>query len=290
MKKIIILIPIFNDWQSVFKLLENINTEVSSLEGEFSIIIVNDASSEARPEMSTNLEKLKSIKIINMKENRGHARCNAAGLKYIFEKEEFDYVIPMDGDGEDRPEEIKNFIEHLNYNPDNPIVGERIKRTEGTFFKFCYNIHKLLTFAFTGQSIKFGNYTCLPKLVVEKMVNEKATWARFSGSLTKVAKDRATIPSTRGTRYFGPSKMSFMNLIKHSLSIIAVFKINVIVRSILFLLVYLFLMSENISIITLIPVSFVIIMIVLVFSISTRENITEFKDSLTNIGTIESLK
>jgi len=87
-KKIIILIPIFNDWQSVFKLLENINTEVSSLEGEFSIIIVNDASSEARPEISANLEKLKSIKIINMKENRGHARCNAAGLKYINEKED----------------------------------------------------------------------------------------------------------------------------------------------------------------------------------------------------------
>ena len=290
MKKIIILIPIFNDWQSVFKLLENINTEVSSLEDEFSIIIVNDASSEARPEMSTNLEKLKSIKIINMKENRGHARCNAAGLKYIFEKEEFDYVIPMDGDGEDRPEEIKNFIEHLNYSPDKPIVGERIKRTEGVFFKFCYNIHKLLTFTFTGQSIKFGNYTCLPKSVVEKMINEKATWASFSGSLTKVAKDRATIPSVRGTRYFGPSKMSFMNLIKHSLSIIAVFKINVIVRSILFLLVYLFLMSENISIITLIPVPLVIIMIVLVFSISTRENMEEFNNSLKNINDIESLK
>ena len=290
MKKIIILIPIFNDWQSVFKLLENINTEVSNLEDEFSIIIVNDASSEARPEISANLEKLKSIKIINMKENRGHARCNAAGLKYIFEKEEFDYVIPMDGDGEDRPEEIKNFIEHLNYSPAKPIVGERVKRTEGVFFKFCYNIHKLLTFTFTGHSIKFGNYTCLPKSVVEKMINEKATWASFSGSLTKVAKDRTTIPSVRGTRYFGPSKMSFMNLIKHSLSIIAVFKINVIVRSILFLLVYLFLMSENISIITLMPVPLIIIMIILVFSISTRENITEFNDSLTNISTIESLK
>ena len=289
MKKIIILIPVFNDWQSVFKLLENINTEVSSLEGEFSIIIVNDASSEVRPEISTNLEKLKSIKIINMKENKGHARCYAAGLKYIFEKEEFDYVIPMDGDGEDRPEEIKNFIEHLNYSPDKPIVAERIKRTEGVFFKFCYSIHKLLTFAFTGQSIKFGNYTCLPKSIVEKMVKQKETWSSFSGSLTKVAKDRATIPSIRGTRYFGPSKMSFINLIKHSLSIIAVFKINVIVRSILFLLVYLLLMSENISIITLIPILLVIIIIVLVFLISDRENITEFNDSLKNIITIKNL-
>ena len=290
MKKIIILIPIFNDWQSVFKLLENINTEVLSLEGEFSIIIVNDASSETRPEISANLENLKSIKIINMKENRGHARCNAAGLKYIFEKEEFDYVIPMDGDGEDRPEEIKNFIEHLNYSPDKPIVGERVKRTEGVFFKFCYNIHKLLTFTFTGQSIKFGNYTCLPKSVVEKMINEKATWASFSGSLTKVAKDRTTVPSIRGTRYFGPSKMSFMNLIKHSLSIIAVFKINVIVRSILFLLVYLFLMSENISFITLIPIPFVILITVSVFVISNRENLTELHNSLSNISNIDVIK
>ena len=290
MKKIIILIPIFNDWQSVFKLLENINTEVSDLEDEFSVIIVNDASSEDRPEIPANLEKLKSIKIINMKENRGHARCNAAGLKYIFEKEEFDYVIPMDGDGEDRPEEIKNFIEHLNYSPDKPIVGERIKRTEGVFFKFCYNIHKLLTFAFTGQSIKFGNYTCLPKSVVEKMINEKATWSSFSGSLTKVSKDRTTVPSIRGVRYFGPSQMSFINLIKHSLSIIAVFKINVMFRSILFLLIYLFLISENISFITLIPIPFVILITVSVFVISNRENLTELHNSLSNISDIDVIK
>ena len=97
--KIKILIPVYNDWQSVFKLLENINSVVFNLDHEFSVIIVNDASIETKPELFVNLEKLNSIKIINMKENRGHARCNAAGLKHIFENEEFDYVIPMDGDG-----------------------------------------------------------------------------------------------------------------------------------------------------------------------------------------------
>ena len=290
MKKIIILIPVFNDWQSVFKLLENINTEVSSLEGEFSIIIVNDASSEVRPKISTNLEKLKSIKIINMKENKGHARCYAAGLKYIFEKEEFDYVIPMDGDGEDRPEEIKNFIEHLNYSPDKPIVGERIKRAEGVFFKFCYSIHKLLTFAFTGQSIKFGNYTCLPKSTVEKMINDKATWSSFSGALTKLEKDRSSTPSIRGTRYFGPSKMSFKNLIIHSLSIIAVFKLNVLLRSILFLAVYMFLIHQNITVIMLIPIILVILLLVSIFSILNRENLNELNNSLTSIINIDKIK
>ena len=290
MKKIKILIPVYNDWQSVFKLLEIISSEVSSLEHEFSVIIVNDASTESKPELSLNLDNLKSIKIINMKENKGHARCNAAGLKHIFEKEEFDYVIPMDGDGEDRPEEIKQLVDNLNYHPDKPIVGERIKRSEGFFFKFCYFVHKIITSTFTGQSIKYGNYTCLPKLVVEKMINEKATWSSFSGSLAKVAKDRATVPSERGTRYFGPSKMSFKNLIIHSLSIVSVFKINVLIRSILFLLVYIFLIHQNITAIMLIPVILVLALIVSVFALSKRENLEELNNSLLNINNIDNIK
>ena len=288
--KIKILIPIYNDWQSVFKLLENINSEISGLEHEFSAIIVNDASTESRPEINLNLDNLNSIKIINMKENRGHARCNAAGLKHIFENEEFDYVIPMDGDGEDRPEEIKQLIDNLNYHPDKPIVGERIKRSEGIFFKFCYFVHKLITYTFTGQSIKYGNYTCLPKSIVEKMINEKATWSSFSGALAKITKDRAIIPSERGTRYFGPSKMSFKNLIIHSLSIISVFRTNVLIRSILFLLVYIFLIHQNITAIMLIPVILVLTLIASVFVVSKRENLEELNKSLLNISNIDNLK
>ena len=288
--KIKILIPVYNDWQSVFKLLENINSEVLNLDHEFSVIIVNDASTETKPELSVNLEKLNSIKIINMKENQGHARCNASGLKYIFENEEFDYVIPMDGDGEDRPEEIRQLVDNLNYHPDKPIVGERIKRSEGIFFKFCYFVHKIITSTFTGQSIKYGNYTCLPKSTVEKMINEKATWSSFSGSLAKVAKDRATIPSERGTRYFGPSKMSFKNLLIHSLSIMSVFKINVLIRSILFVLVYLFLIQQKITIVMLIPIILVFGLIASVFAISKRENLDELNNSLLNISNIDDLK
>ena len=288
--KIKILIPVYNDWQSVFKLLENINSEVSNLGYEFSVIIINDASTESRPELSSSLDNLNSIKIINMKENKGHARCNAAGLKHIFENEEFDYVIPMDGDGEDRPEEIKKFIDNLNYHPDKPIVGERVKRSEGFFFKFCYFIHKLITLTFTGQSIKYGNFTCLPKSTIEKVINEKATWSSFSGALAKIAKDRASIPSERGIRYFGPSKMSFKNLIIHSLSIIGVFKTNVLIRSILFLLVYVFLIHQNITIIMFTPIMLVLILIASVFAISKRENLVELNNSLLNISNIDNLK
>ena len=281
--KIKILIPIYNDWQSVFKLLENIDSEIESLAAKVSVLIVNDASTEQRPKINLNLNNLKSIQVINMKENRGHARCNAAGLKYINEKEDFDYVIPMDGDGEDRPEELLSLVEKAKEYSDTVITADRVKRSEGVFFKFCYLVHKYLTFIFTGQSIKFGNYTCLPKSAVDRMVEEAATWSSFSGSLSKIAKERISVPSTRGSRYFGPSKMSFVNLLKHSLSIIAVFKTTLLIRSMVFLAVYIFLVLQHISAITLIPVVLVIVMIFSVFTLSGRENIIEFNNSLKNI-------
>ena len=288
--KIKILIPVYNDFESASKLIEEINSKITNLIYEFSIILVNDASTDKVELDISKIDKINSIKIINMKENIGHARCIATGLKYIFENEEFDYVIPMDGDGEDRPEEIKQLVDNLNYHPDKPIVGERIKRSEGIFFKFCYFVHKIITSTFTGQSIKYGNYTCLPKSIVEKMINEKATWSSFSGALAKVTKDRATIPSERGTRYFGPSKMSFKNLLIHSLSIISVFKINVLIRSILFVLVYLFLIQQKITIVMLIPIILVFVLIVSVFAISKRENLDELNNSLLNISNIDDLK
>jgi len=288
--KIKILIPIYNDWQSVFKLLENIDSETKGLEDEASVIIVNDASTEQKPEININLNNIKSVQVINMKENRGHARCYAAGLKYINEKEDFDYVIPMDGDGEDRPEEIRLLIKKAKEYPDTVITANRVKRSEGFIFKSCYLIHKYLTYIFTGQSIKFGNYTCLPKFAADKMSKEAATWSSFSGSLSKIAKERKSVPSIRGPRYFGPSKMSFFNLLKHSLSIIAVFKNTVLIRSIIFLVVYFFLVSQHISVVILIPVLFVILMVISVFALSRRENITELNSSLDNINDIENFK
>ena len=290
MNKMKILIPVYNDWQSVFELLTNINSEVLTLDCEFSIIIVNDTSTENRSEFPTNLSNLKSIQVINMKENKGHARCIAVGLKHINEKEEFDYVIPMDGDGEDRPEELSLLIEKINEHPNTVVTANRVKRSEGFLFKLCYLAHKYLTLVFTGQIIKYGNYTCLPKSAVNAMVNEPAIWSSFSGSLAKTIKNKKSIPSERGTRYFGPSKMSFFNLLKHSLSIIAVFKTTLLIRSILFLIAYLFLVIGKLSVITLIPVIGVIVMMLSVIMLSKRENIIEYNNSLENVESVEKIK
>ena len=288
--KHIILIPIYNDREALKILIENINSKIKDLNSEVSIVVINDASSQQIIDTYQNTENIHSIEIINMKENRGHTRCIASGLKYIFEKEEFDFVIPMDGDGEDRPEEIINFIEISEQSKDNSIVGERVRRSEGLFFQLCYQFHKFLTLVFTGQSIKYGNFSCLSKSTIKKMLDEKATWNSFSGSLKKVETNLISIPSTRGKRYFGPSQMSFFNLLKHSLSIISVFRKTVLIRSALFIIFYILLIKSYASVITLLPLVFLLIMIYSISSLALRENMDEFEKSMENIHDIEKIK
>ncbi len=288
--KIKILIPIYNDWKSVFKVLDEINNLDLNNKFEISVIIINDASNHDLPDLKKSLENLVSIKVINMSINQGHTRSIAVGLKYIFEKEDFDYAIPMDGDGEDRPEEIKMFLDQAENFNGKTFVGERIKRSENIVFKMCYQIHKLITFVFTGKSVKFGNYTCLPKATVEKLINEKATWNSFSGSLIKVESSLTSIPSIRGVRYFGPSQMSFVNLVKHSLAIISVFRKTFLIRSALFIVIYIWMIKSNASIITSLPLMLLLIAVYLVSNLALRENMSEFKNSLGQIKNIEQIK
>ena len=289
MKKIVILISVYNDWKSSFKLLENIDSQISNWDAKIEVLMINDASTEVMPKFELVLKNIKSVRVINMKKNRGHARCNATGLKFLTEKESFDYVILMDGDGEDRPEELSLLFNKSKLNPSKTITANRINRSEGIFFKFLYQCHKILTYIFTGNHIRFGNYSMLPKSDVLKLVNQPCIWSSFTGSVTKVIFDRLSIPSIRGKRYFGPSKMNFFNLLLHSFSIIAVFKNSVIKRSILFFILYSFLIFNKLSIITLFPIIILLTFLFIILKVSSRENMNELNNSLNNINNIDIL-
>jgi len=289
MKKFTILIPLYNDWKSVSKLLNEVDSQVNNWNAEISAILVNDASTEERSGLDSNYQKLKSVKVLNMKENRVHQRCIAAGLKYISKNEEFDHVIIMDADGEDRPEELDAFYKKTLENPNITITGNRLKRSEGIIFRILYEVHKILTLIFTGKLIKFGNFTCLPKNHVEQLIQKPYLWNSYSSSVVRAINERTFMPSTRGLRYVLPSKMNFFDLIFHSLAIISVFKNLVIIRSIIFLLIYIFFIFNNIYIFTLLPILFLLLFVFIIIKISMRANMEEFNKSLENIGSIDVL-
>ena len=289
MKKFKILIPLYNDWKSVSKLLNEIDVQTNNWHAEVSVIIVNDASTEEKSDLYSKYKKIKSIKILNMKENRVHQRCIAAGLMYISKNEDFDRVIIMDADGEDRPEELNDFYKKSLENPKMTITGNRFKRSEGIVFRFLYEAHKILTVIFTGKFIKFGNFSCVPKNHVEELIKKPYLWNSYSSSVVRAINERTSISSIRGLRYVQPSKMNFISLFFHSLSIISVFRSAVIIRSILYFVVYLFFIFNNLSIFTLIPVIFLFSFLIIVLNISRRSNLNGLSKSLDNIESIEIL-
>ena len=282
MKKIIILIPVFNDWESLNKLLNEINNSIQHIRNyEFSCIVINDSSSINQTKISLK-SNIKSLNIINMKENRGHARCNAFGIRYICKNETFDYVILMDGDGEDRPIEIIDLVEKITIYPDNSVVAKRIKRSEGPIFQTMYQLHKLVTYIFTGKKINFGNYSCLTKQDTKILSDKSSLWNSYSGSVKKYLKKFNEIKSTRGIRYYGPSKMSLLNLVLHSLSIISVFKYQVFLRS-SFAIIILSFLNNFIGVGSIMLQILLVIFNLLIFIVSLRENKTAFIESHLNV-------
>ncbi len=285
-----ILMPCFNDWASVLQLLEKIDNEVSNIDGEFDVIIVNDGSNEKMPKTSKKYKVLKSVKVINMNFNQGHTRSNATGIKYLSRKNDFDYLILMDGDGEDRPEEIKLLIEKALSNKKTSVVARRVKRSEGLIFTFFYNLHKLITLIFTGRNINFGHYSCITKEDIINISSKKSLWINYSGTVKKFVKKIDNIPCVRGKRYVQPSKMSFNKLVVHAFSIWAVFKYQVLVRSILFFLIsFLFISFPYIIAFGLMLTTFTM-GVFLSASQESSEKLENSEKNITNIETIHTTK
>ena len=287
MKKIKILIPIYNDWESLIKLLDEINKVISDIKNtEFDCMIVNDASTIKPPEIKVP-KNIKKIEIFNMKQNKGHARCNAFAIRYLSKKGNFDHLIVMDGDGEDRPEEIKYLVNQALEDENISVVAKRVKRSEGFLFQILYEIHKLITLVFTGKQINFGNYSCLTKKDVVTLSQQESLWSSFSGTLKKSISRLNTINSTRGLRYFGPSKMSLLNLGIHSFSIIAVFKSQVFLRGLIFgILIYLFksMLGNSTNYLFLALITF----LALIYLNSFRESIEDFVKSEENVDSVKT--
>ena len=287
MKKFTILIPIYNDWESLAKLLNNINENIKNIKGaQFDCVIINDCSTIINPKIKIP-PQINSMKIIHMSKNKGHARCNAFGINYLSDNPDFDYVILMDGDGEDRPEEIKLLVDKILLEPNKSVVAKRIKRSEGLLFQMLYKLHKYLTLLTTGKLINFGNYSCLTKNDLKNLSTKASLWSSYSGSLKHNVKNYNEVNSIRGIRYYGPTQMSLFKLIIHSFSIIAVFKYRVFFTSVILLISFHYL-GISIKFNFLLFQILIILFNISIFLVSFRESEKDLENSKLDVANIES--
>ena len=281
MKKYIIIIPVYNDWQSVLKLIDNIDLQINNQ--NIDIVIINDASTEAIDGTKRTYSKINSVKILNLTNNIGHCQGIATALQYCNTNLEFDYIIPMDGDGEDRPEELNNFFSLADSSSPEIITANRIKRSEGNLFKACYAVHKFLTYLMIGKMVKFGNYSCLSKKAVGKILSSGSIWLSYSGSIIKNFSSIESTNSIRGTRYFGPSKMNFTKLVVHSLNISAAFRETIFIRSTLLVMFFSYAAHETTNSYFLIPAMLSWVFMLFMFYLSRKDDLKKLDASYLNI-------
>ena len=274
MKTYKILIPVFNDWESLLSLLNNINALKINNIAYLKILIIDDCSTEILNK-NIEFESFTDVEVIKNLKNIGHGKSIAYGINSLSKKNDFDYLIVMDGDGEDRPEEVKELILKSFDLPSLTITANRIKRSESAFFKLSYHLHKILTLVLTGHSIKFGNFMCIPKQDLNLIVSNKNLFVSFSGTVSKFIKNKTYIPSIRGVRYHGPTKMTFLKLIRHSLLIMSVFKIEVASRLLVLFLIYatlIFYFIKSMFLLFVLPIATVNIIIIFTLFLLYQKN------------------
>jgi len=274
MKTYKILIPVFNDWESLLSLLNNINALKINNIAYLKILIIDDCSTEILNK-NIEFESFTDVEVIKNLKNIGHGKSIAYGINYLSKKNDFDYLIVMDGDGEDRPEEVKELILKSFDLPSLTITANRIKRSESAFFKLSYHLHKILTLVLTGHSIKFGNFMCIPKQDLNLIVSNKNLFVSFSGTVSKFIKNKTYIPSIRGVRYHGPTKMTFLKLIRHSLLIMSVFKIELASRLLVLFLIYatlIFYFTKSMFLLFVLPIATVNIIIIFTLFLLYQKN------------------
>src|ERR1700722_1988589 len=230
--RLVILMPVFNDWHALALLLPALDQALESSRlamgapQQIDVLLVNDGSSQP-PEpglLTQNYQHLRSVQILHLRRNLGHQRAIAVGLVHIYSNWPCVGVVVMDGDGEDRPRDVARLIEEFRRHGQRTIIfAERAKRLEKLSFRLSYWLYRTTHFLLTGVRVRVGNFSVVPWQAVERLVIVSEIWNHYAAAIFRARLPYLTIPMDRGPRMTGESKMNFASLLVHGLSAISVF-------------------------------------------------------------------
>jgi len=235
-KHIIILTPVFNDWDALRLLMIDINSLIPKWSGTFSLMVVDDGST-SRVDVNRLVElnnKFNEVCVLTVATNLGHQRAIAVGLAQIAKSHTADAVLVMDCDGEDQPSDIPSLLAANDQDPEAIIAARRSRRSEGSVFRIFYGLYKIMFRLLTGQNIDFGNFCLIPGKSLSRMVHMPELWNHLPGSIIRSRCRVIKVPTSRGERYAGKSSMNYLSLMAHGFSAISVFTDFIFIRLLIF--------------------------------------------------------
>lgn len=245
--RLIILVPVYEDWRSFGLLLKQIDEKLASAGHVVTVLAVDDGSIERPPaELFGTYKTISAVNILCLKVNLGHQRAIAIGLSYIQANLECDKIVVMDADGEDRPQDIPTLMEKSAQEGEKQVVfAERAARSESWLFQMFYGIYRVFFRVATGKRIRFGNFSLIPASLMPRVVALPDLWNNYAAALVKARMPLRMVPCDRGTRLAGKSKMGLVGLILHGLGAISVYSevagARALIASLMVMLVAIFL-------------------------------------------------
>lgn len=235
-RRIAIVTPVLDDWDSFIALTGEIAQRFKADEIVFHLVAVDDGSNAPLDLATLPLPAdgaIASVEILRLVVNLGHQRAIAVGLCAIAERKDIDAVIVMDCDGEDRPIDIANLLAAGERYPLHVAVAHRTKRSETRTFRFLYAAYKLLFHILIGRTINFGNYSLIPMSAVQRLVHMPELWNNLAAAILRSRLRYLPVPTIRGRRYAGRSRMNLVSLIVHGLSAMSVYSDAIFVRTLI---------------------------------------------------------
>ena len=168
--------------------------------------------------------------MVRLRRNAGHQAAIAAGLCHAAGNGE-DVIVVMDGDGEDRPEDVGRLVAALPAGePASVAVATRGRRHASFGFRLFYRLYGATFLALTGRRLGFGNFCALSPAAVRRLTRMPELRLHLAAAILRSGIPVRRLPIDRGHRYDGRSKMSFIDLTSHGLRSIAVFSETVLTR------------------------------------------------------------
>jgi glycosyltransferase involved in cell wall biosynthesis len=226
LKQVVILLPVYNDWQAVSLLIPALDAALPERVMYADILIVDDGSTCApQPEwIPGRFSRLRSVSILHLRRNLGHQRAIAIGLVQAYEHMPCDAVMVMDADGEDRPADVAPLLDAFAAEGGSKVIfAARTKRLESAAFRFFYQTYRFMHLLLTGTPVRVGNFSVVPASALSRLMVVSELWNHYAAAIFRARIPYTSIPTNRGVRLAGESKMNFVSLLVHGLSAISVF-------------------------------------------------------------------
>jgi glycosyltransferase involved in cell wall biosynthesis len=222
-----VLVPCFNEWESVELVIQELDSCLAGQKRAIRVLLVDDCSTISLPAgflSNARLSAIASVTVLRLRRNLGHQRAICVGLSHVYEHGDCDAVVVMDGDGEDRPQDVPRLLERMDQHGGSQIVfAERRRRSESLVFRTGYFAYRVLHRLLTGIPVKVGNFSVVPRAHLASLSVISEMWSHYAAAVFKARIPRDSVPTERGKRLRGESKLNFAGLVLHGLSAIAVF-------------------------------------------------------------------